>query len=77
MKASSFLSFLIKFFKALQAFLYLSVTIDLTLFLAIENFACDPLPPLENGEVFCYDSWKLGTICMGVCKNGWILGKKS
>lgn len=39
----------------------------------IENFACDPLPPLENGEVFCYDSWKLGTICMGVCKNGWIL----
>jgi len=43
----------------------------------IENFACDPLPPLENGEVFCYDSWKLGTICMGVCKNGWILGKKS
>ncbi|CAG5109425.1 Oidioi.mRNA.OKI2018_I69.chr2.g3965.t3.cds [Oikopleura dioica] len=40
---------------------------------AIAEYVCSPLPPLLNGEIFCFDEWKIGTVCMGVCKNGWIL----
>lgn len=39
----------------------------------IAHYSCPPLPAVENGNVFCWDDYRAGTVCIGVCENGWTI----
>lgn len=39
----------------------------------IKEFACPVLPPVSNGNVFCWNKNAAGTVCIGVCEHGWKL----
>lgn len=39
----------------------------------LKDYSCPPLPTIDHGALFCYDNFLAGTICIGVCENGWTI----